>query len=53
MRKLMLVGNFSDIFNVAMQRIADHNLSIREIAENTNIDEELLEIFLNNKNNVG
>ena len=46
------LARISEIFNVVKNRIISHNLSIQEIAENSNVSEELLEIFLNNKNNV-
>ena len=52
MRKSIKIGNLSDIFDVAMKKMVEDNLSIQEIAENIDIDEELLEIFLNSKNNV-
>lgn len=52
MRKSVKIANLSDIFDATMKRIVRHNLSIQEISENLDIDEELLEIFLNSKNNV-
>ncbi len=51
-RKPVRIASLSDIFDATMKRMIRHNLSIQEIAENTDIDEELLEIFLNNENNV-
>ena len=45
-------ARISELFDAAKRRIVSHNLSIQEIAENSNVSEELIEILLNNKNNV-
>jgi len=46
------ISSLEDAFKSANKIVENNNLTIQEIAENINCDEELVEIFLNNDNDV-
>lgn len=46
------LAKFNEVFNALKKRIISHNLSIKEIAENSNVSEELIELLFDDKNNV-
>jgi transcriptional regulator with XRE-family HTH domain len=46
------LAKFNEVFNALKRRIISHNLSIQEIAENSTVSEELIELLFDDKNNV-